>query len=337
MNPSNQLLGYINSLDWSVGKTKHEQTHLALLRAAGLGLLPSEACRVVAEKVVGTGGRLDPRGIVRQCERAYAYVTEEAVAKLPSDMISMSNGTYAKASRREFSFDRLKEMTASFEGEISREWFLERSPKRPGTAHEFLSELYPVEERVAILTKFRQRKPDLIWNHDLPDFGQLASDEGVFFLPNPITGNRHLVSRLKSETNPEGESWRCEEAVASWRFMLLESDLEEADFPGVTKAWLRLLALLPAPIVSIVGSGKKSCHALVRTDAVSKENWDAKVQPLKESLRELGADVGALSAVRLSRLPFGIRNGRMQECHYCDPDATSIPIASRFQGRTSNG
>jgi hypothetical protein len=200
------ILNYANSLNWSEGVTKHQQTHKAFLRAACLGVKPSHAVEIVLNKVLEENGQLDPGGIIRQCGRAYEYVTGKSSATLPDNVLPQCDGSYAKPKPREFSFDRLKEMTASFEGEISREWFLERSPKRPGTAHEFLSELYPVEERVAILTKFRQRKPDLIWNHDLPDFGQLASDEGVFFLPNPITGNRHLVSRLKSETNPEERS-----------------------------------------------------------------------------------------------------------------------------------
>ncbi len=321
------ILKYANSLNWSEGVTKHQQTYKAFLRAAGLGVKPSHAVEIVLDKVLEANGQLDPGVISRQCRRAYEYVTGKTSAKLPDNVLPREDGSYAKSESREFSFDRLKEMTASFEGEISRQWFLDRSPKRPRTAHEFLSELYPVEECVAILTKFRQRKPDLIWNHDLPDFGQLASDEGVFFLPNPITGNRHLVSRLKSETNPEGESWRCEEAVTAWRYMLLESDLDENEYPGVGVGWLRFLALLQAPIVSIVGSGGKSIHALVKVDAVSKAGWDGTVRPFKEPLRELGADPGALSAVRLTRLPHSFRNGNTQDLYYCNSNATSTPIA----------
>lgn len=323
------LSAYADSLDWSEGVSKHQQTYKAFLRAAGLGVKPSRAVKIVLDKVLEENGQLDQGGVLRQCRRAYEYVAGKSSATLPDNVLPQREGSYAKPKPRQFSFDKLKKLTTSFEGEISREWFLERSPKRPNTAHEFLSDLYPAGERVAVLTKFSQRRPALIWNHDLSDFGQLASDEGVFFLPNPITGNRHLVGRLKSETNPEGESWRCEEAVTAWRYMLLESDLDESEYPGVGEEWLKFLALLQAPIFSIVGSGGKSVHALVKVDAASKEDWDEKVRPLKEPLRELGADIGALSAVRLTRLPFCCRNGALQELYYCDPNATSVPIAEK--------
>ena len=321
------ILKYANSLNWSEGVTKHQQTYKAFLRAAGLGVKPSHAVEIVLDKVLEANGQLDRVGVLRQCRRAYEYVTGKTSAKLPDNVLPREDGSYAKSESREFSFDRLKEMTASFEGEISRQWFLDRSPKRPRTAHEFLCEIFPSGERVAVLTGMKQRKPGLIWSHELADFGQLASDEGVFFLPNPITGNRHLVSRLKSETNPEGESWRCEEAVTAWRYMLLESDLDENEYPGVGVGWLRFLALLQAPIVSIVGSGGKSIHALVKVDAVSKAGWDGTVRPFKEPLRELGADPGALSAVRLTRLPHSFRNGNTQDLYYCNSNATSTPIA----------
>jgi hypothetical protein len=321
------LVAFANSLDWSEGVTKHQQTYQTFLRAASLGVKPFRAVEIVLGKVLEANGQVDSLGIPRQCRRAYEFVTGKSTATLPENAIPLVDGSYSKPKPMKFSFDKLKQRTASFEGEISREWLLERSPKRPRSAHEFLSDLCPAGECVAVLTKFGQREPALIWNHDLSDFGQLASEEGVFFLPNPVTGSRHLVERLESETNPTGETWRSAEAVTDWRYMLLESDLDENEYQGVGVEWLKLLALLKAPIVSIVGSGGKSVHALVRVDAASKDDWDQKIRPLKEPLRELGADVGALSAVRLSRLPFCYRNGILQDLYYCDPKATSVPIA----------
>jgi hypothetical protein len=252
-----QLHNYIDSLNWSEGVTKHEQTHRAFLRAASLGVLASDAYKAVAGKVLESGGYLDTRGILRQCRRAYQHVTGKNSGRVFDGFVPQGDGSYAKLKRREFSLAKLKEMTAGFAGAISPQWFLERSPKQPRTAHEFLCELYPVGERVAILTKMNKRKPDLFWDHDVADVGAVSSDEGVYFQSNPVSGKRHLVERLKSETNPDGESWRCEEAVTAWRYMLLESDQEEKKHPGVGEGWLKFLAMLPAPIVSIVGSGKK--------------------------------------------------------------------------------
>jgi hypothetical protein len=111
--------------------------------------------------------------------------------------------------------------------------------------------------------------------------------------------------------------------------MLLESDLSEIEHPGVGKEWLKFLALLKAPVVSIVSSGGKSIHALVRIDATSMDDWNKKVRKYKEPFRELGADVSALTAVRLTRLPFCYRNGTLQELYYCDPDANRVSIAQK--------
>jgi hypothetical protein len=116
------------------------------------------------------------------------------------------------------------------------------------------------------------------------------------------------------------------EAVTAFRYLLLESDHLESEYSGFPDAWLKFLALLPAPIVSIIGSGGKSVHALVRVDAKSKDDWDRLVALLKNALVELGADRGAMTAVRLSRLPFGIRGSRVQELYYCNPFADETPI-----------
>jgi len=322
-----ETLKYANSLNWAEGVTKHQQTYKVLMRAASLGVKASLAVEIVLKKVLESNGQVDMAGIYRQCRRAFEFVIGKSTASLPRNAIALADGSYAKPKPIEFSFEKLKQKTAPFKGCISREWFLQRSPKRPKSAHEFLRELYSADESVAILTNCRQRKPALIWNHDQSEFGQLSSEEGIFFLPNPVTGRRHLVNRLKSETNPTGETWRSAEAVTDWRYMLLESDLGENEFPGVRMEWLKLLALLKAPIVSIVGSGGKSFHALVRVNALTKDDWDQKVYPLKEPLRELGADPGALSAVRLTRMPFCLRNGILQDFYYCDPSATNAPIA----------
>ena len=323
------LMAYANSLNWREGVTKHEQTHRVLLRAASLEVKPSQAVEIVLQKVMEAKGQVDSAGISRQCKRAYEYITGKSSATLSDNAIRQCDGSYTKPKLKEFSFEKLKQMTASFKGDISKEWFLERSPKRPRDAHEFLRKLYPLGESVALFSKLKQRKPEIIWNHDLPDFGQLVSEEGVFFLSNPVTGRRHLVESLKSEVNPTGETWWSNCAVTAWRYMLLESDLSEIEHPGVGKEWLKFLALLKAPVVSIVSSGGKSIHALVRIDATSMEDWNKKVRKYKEPFRELGADVNALTAVRLTRLPFCYRNGTLQELYYCDPDADSVSIAQK--------
>ena len=65
---------------------------------------------------------------------------------------------------------------------------------------------------------------------------------------------------------------------------------------------------------------------LVRLDAASKADWDRLMAPLKPVLITLGADRGALSAVRLSRLPQAMRGERCQRLLYLNPRPTGQPI-----------
>src|SRR5689334_716953 len=118
-------------------------------------------------------------------------------------------------------------------------------------------------------------------------------------------------------------SRRSEESIWSWRYAVLESD--EAD-PG---DWLRCLIQMPLRIVSICESGGRSIHALVRLDAASKEDWDSKVRKMKPALVTLGADPGALSAVRLTRLPQAKRGVRVQRLLYLAPTSAGEPIYGR--------
>ena len=107
------------------------------------------------------------------------------------------------------------------------------------------------------------------------------------------------ISRaLISEHNPTGRSRRAEENLTDFRHLLIESD--EVD-PGL---WLAALVQLPLPILSIVESGKRSIHALVRTDCHTPGQWEALVDnKWKPRLIRLGACQSSTSAVRLTRLP----------------------------------
>ena len=63
-------------------------------------------------------------------------------------------------------------------------------------------------------------------------------------------------------------------------------------------------------------SGGRSVHALVRVDMASKANWDLLRDWMKPVLTRLGADKGVFSAVRLTRLPGCLRQGREKEGKY---------------------
>lgn len=103
----------------------------------------------------------------------------------------------------------------------------------------------------------------------------------------------------------------------------MESDKADAD------DWLRCLVQMPLRIASICESGGRSIHALVRIDARSKLDWDSSVVAIKPILVTLGADAGALSAVRLSRLPQAMRGKRVQRLLYLNTEPTGLPIVQQ--------
>ena len=120
-----------------------------------------------------------------------------------------------------------------------------------------------------------------------------GAKEGVWFLTNPITG-----------TCIDG-SWRSEANLTSFRYLLVESDKASKDL------WIRLLVQLEIPIVSIVDSGGKSIHALVRVPARNAEELRKEIAHCQSKLSALGLDVASNRVVQLSRLPRVLRRNKM--------------------------
>lgn len=176
-------------------------------------------------------------------------------------------------------------------------------------------------EKVLIFTEMKSPgqflwevdKSDVTHNHHLP-----TGDDGVWFLPQPVDGEFHENPRLEKKL-----SRRSEESVTAWRYAVLESDKADAD------DWLRCLVLVPLRIASICESGGRSIHALVRVDAASKADWDGRIGAIKSILITLGADRGALSAVRLSRLPQAKRGERVQRLLYLNAQPDGVPILNQ--------
>lgn len=199
---------------------------------------------------------------------------------------------------------------------IDREWLRRRSPIDVAACDvgQFLNALYRPDEKVLIFTKFTSQG-DFIWwvGHggyrlgraqgvssmpsELPRWGRA----GVWFLSNPVDGKWKPVKHMQQ--NGRQLSRRSEQSITSFRFLVLESDeLDEA-------LWLQVIAKLPLKIAALYTSGGKSVHALVRVDAGSKPEWDFFRNEIRPLMTKLGADAGAMSAVRLSRLPFTLRHG----------------------------
>ncbi len=222
------------------------------------------------------------------------------------------------------------------------EHWLARPSKLPVDAQTigtFLQQLYAPGERVIIFDEFKSQGQD-VWQHDgdhIPPYEpqrfRAGKLRGVWFLCNPVTGESVADGNLNEDGTPHltRRSWRT---ITAWRYLVLESD--EAN-PAL---WLAALAQLPLPISAIYTSGGKSIHALVRLDARSKKDWDAQAAEIKPIVIPLGADPGAISGVRLTRLPCCERLGtddknrsylpypepRMQKLLYLNPTPDSTPI-----------
>lgn len=198
------------------------------------------------------------------------------------------------------------------------------------TTIEYLRYIFKSQERVIIATRINDR--GTIWINDpddpnsredeLDSFKHPPEGQGAWFLSNPVNGDVVKLERLKTLANPHGESLRAKENLTSFRYLVLESDEAPQDL------WISALVQLPLPIVSIVSSGGKSLHALVRIDAANGEQWSAIKQRIGPALVALGADKNALTDVRLTRLPGSYRaeKDRWQELLYLNPHADETPI-----------
>lgn len=242
----------------------------------------------------------------------------------------------AAAAVRAFDVDALRALWRPDLG-ANREWFARRSPIPPadcGTAA-FLSHLFTPGERVLIFTKFASQGQFIYWvgkgGYRLgsrPDVTAAPSalpaggPEGVWFLCQPVTGKWEPNPRAADAGGQMKLSRRSMESVAAWRYLVLESDAAPEPL------WLSLLAQLPLPIAAIYTSGGRSIHALFRVYARSKAEWDGIKRLFVGVLTKLGADAGALSAVRLTRLPGCFRGANKQELLFLNPspDPGGLPI-----------
>ena len=196
-------------------------------------------------------------------------------------------------------------------------WLANRSHVDPAMidSHGFLCMMFRRGERVVVFTDERSQGQAVWPEEGLP----VAGDRGMWFLIQPVTGEAVDVPRLKRPSR------RCEECVTSYRYALIESD------EAPVGLWLRWLVRLRLPIAAVYSSGGRSVHTLVKVDAASKAEWDRLVVPLKRCLLAVGADPGAMTAVRLSRLPgqFRSEKGMWQRLLYVNAFPLAEDLASR--------
>lgn len=213
----------------------------------------------------------------------------------------------------QFDVEALRRVAGDLAEAVDLPWLANRSEVDPATvsAEDFLARVYSAAagERVVVFSEYKSQG-QAIWPVErIPTRGP----DGIWFLAQPVDG--------KSRPNPRlGKmSRRSEESVLSWRWMVLESD------EAPVRLWLGALARVVPNIAAITTSGGRSVHALVRVDAATKREWDATKRKVMQ-LVVAGADPGALSAVRLTRLPACWRGEKEQKLLYFAPSAPDLTL-----------
>jgi hypothetical protein len=213
----------------------------------------------------------------------------------------------------EFEATALSQFAGSLAGTVDLLWLAARSAVDPSvvTPAQFLEVLYRPNEKVLIFTENHHTKPDAIWPvGPIPERGA----HGVLYLAQPVDGEWHPNPRQGTM------SCRSEEAVTRWPYFVIESDRANL------KQWLAAIVQFPLRIAAIYSSGGRSVHALVRIDARVKSEWDREREAMKNALVVLGACPGAMTAVRLTRLPGCWRGRALQKLLYLNPEAPMRPI-----------
>jgi hypothetical protein len=221
------------------------------------------------------------------------------------------------------------------------QWLAERSPVDVGLCQSpgaFLERLYEPGEVVLCFERFESQGQKVFWaghgwydvgesraERSRPGHGPVGGEKGVWFLAQPVSGKWMPNPR---KTGPDGApTWsrRLAECVTSWRFLVLENDWDprEPNKAPETAVFLNVLVQLGLPIAAIYSTGGRGIHALVRVDLDSKARWDTMRGYVLPVLAALGADPGAITGVRLSRLPGCWRRepGNLQRLLYFAPDA----------------
>jgi hypothetical protein len=279
---------------------------------------PEEICSILEKRVADCGRVLEPHEI------------PDAVAN--SGPCKWEPSTKAASERRaewiknpthrlvpEFNPELAIKAAARIPIDITPEWLKARSPV-PVTCStgEFLQSFFTPVEKALVFNIYKSQGclwPDQV---NIDRWSRLHFSDGAWFLCNPVDGLEHFNPRLCKN------SQRSQESVTSFRYGVLECDQKPKE--TWSPIWLKILVGLKLPIVSITDSAGKSVHALVRGDCQSKQAWDQWKRDILRPLVPLGADDGALSAVRLTRLPGCYRGDRQQELLYLDPAADGTPI-----------
>lgn len=323
---------YVAKLDGAVaGAGGHAATfHVACVLVQGFGLSGPEALSILreynircdppwseselahkiagAEKAPGLQTRegVKPRGFLRdQGGSTYQSVGRPIATDARGARLGQPIEQPPRVERPAFDPTKLRSMAGAWRDVVDLVWLANRSSMDPAqvSAAGFLQALYRPGEKVLCFTTWKSQG-QAVWPADkVPTEGP----EGVWFLAQPIDGKAHPNPRNLDKDGQPKMSRRSEESVTAFRYLVLESDTADM------RDWLGLLVQIPLKIEAIYTSGGRSIHVLVRIDCATRRQWDEERKALEPTLNLLhlgGNDPGALSCVRLTRLPGAMRLGK---------------------------
>jgi hypothetical protein len=304
---------YVDSLTWSKGHLD-DSSWCALLRAGSLKVPAEQAIREIAQRIELAGDHPKAGKLQRQVKRAYEHAG------------SSPGQVYVPRIRKPvYEPVKLKRIASKVDFDITAKWMSKVSPLsvRGRSPAGFLHQLFKPGECVLVFSVFESQGE--VWKHtggkaNLSVNHLQKGYQNVWFASNPMDGQYHWNPREQKESR------RSEESVIGWRYAILESDDAPKDL------WLKAVVQLPVPIASIYDSGGSSIHVMILINADSKSEWDRIVRgDLAQLMIPLGADLGAMTAIRLTRLPNCRREqtGRLQQLLYLDPNPDYTPIAMR--------
>lgn len=148
-------------------------------------------------------------------------------------------------------------------------------------------------------------------------------------------GGYSRINPVKSQRGTGKDGSFCDDDMARFPYVLIESDNVEKPLQLAALCHLRL------PIVSIVDSGGKSYHALIRIDATSLVEYRATTNRIYGLLILIGVDLTNKNPSRFTRVP-GVRRVSdsdpqgMQSLLYLCPEPDGTPIIERIKTSSAN-
>jgi hypothetical protein len=134
---------------------------------------------------------------------------------------------------------------------------------------------------------------------------------------NPVSGER-----APTKVNPDKTSYRCDNAITQWKYMVVEFD--EVPIEDQLAFW----AVVKLPVAALIMSGGKSVHGWVRIDCADRAEWEKEVEQdlFPGYLVPLGVDGACKNESRLSRVPGHVRkeSGKLQRLLYLAPGGKAI-------------